>query len=86
MMEMVDQGLVNLEETIDKYLPPFRGTETAAGTHCHDLYLHVTGLPEKFGDGMNDIEELLAPCYARLTEANHSYQRQAWLWVEKSLK
>jgi len=35
---------------------------------------------------MNDIEELLAPCYARLTEANHSYQATGLALVEKSLK
>ena len=74
MMELVDQGLVKLDDTIEKYVPAVRGIEPARKLTVRDLYLHTTGLPENWGDGDNDIEEFTAAYYSLVKDAPHHYQ------------
>ncbi len=74
MMELVDQGLVKLDDTIEKYIPAVRGIEPAHKLTVRDLYLHTTGLPENWGDFTNDIEELSAAYYPWVKAPPHHYQ------------
>lgn len=74
MMELVDQGVVNLDRTIDMYVPALRGIPCQCQPTVRDLYLHVTGLPEQLGDDRNDLEELVAACYPEIRDVQHRYQ------------
>lgn len=74
MMELVDQGLVDLDRTVDTYVPALRGVPCARRPTVRDLYLHVTGLPGQLGDDRNDIEELVAACYPEIRDVRQSYQ------------
>jgi len=74
MMELVDQGRVDLDRTIDTYLPALRGVPCRRQPTVRDLYLHVTGLPGQLGDDRNDIEELVAACYPEIRDVRQSYQ------------
>lgn len=75
MMEFVDQGLVNVDTTIDAYVPTLRGAEGKRKLTVRELYLHVTGLPEFIGDGFNDQEEIVADCYASIpAQPKQNYQ------------
>lgn len=74
MMEMVDQGFVELDKTLDTYLPPLRGIPCQRQPTVRDLYLHVTGMPENLGDNLNDLEEIAAAYYPHITGAKQSYQ------------
>ena len=74
MLELVDRGLVKLDETIDAYIPAVRGIEPKQKLTLRDLYLHTTGLPENWGDYTNDIEELAAAYYPLVNSPPHHYQ------------
>jgi CubicO group peptidase (beta-lactamase class C family) len=66
MMLAIDQGLVGLDETVDKYLPPFRGIQVANPLTVRHLYTHTSGLWGHWGAELNDFEELLAEYYPSL--------------------
>jgi CubicO group peptidase (beta-lactamase class C family) len=75
MMEMVDQGLVNVDATVDTYVPALRGIESKKKLSVRELYLHVTGLPEQIGDNVNDQEEIVADCYSSIpAQPKQNYQ------------
>ena len=66
MMETIDQGLVKLDDPIDKYLPALRGIEVKQPITVRHLYTHTAGLSGHWGDEMNDLEEVLADLYPYL--------------------
>jgi len=75
MMTLVDQGLVDLDESVDKYLPALRGIDVEHPLTVRQLYTHTSGLtlgiyaprtaplPDHWGDERNDFEELVAEYY-----------------------
>jgi CubicO group peptidase (beta-lactamase class C family) len=63
LMMLVDQGLIELDGTIDEYLPPFKGIEVETPLTIRFLYNHTHGLPNIWGEDMNDLEEVLAGYY-----------------------
>ncbi len=66
MMMLVDQGLVSLDDPVDKFLPPFRGITVEKPLTVHHLYTHTNGLWGHWGDDLNDFEEVLAGYYPYL--------------------
>lgn len=84
MMTLVDQGLVDLDEPIDKYLPALRGIPVKYPLTIRNLYTHTSGLglgvqlpraaPDHWGDERNDLEEIVAGYYPCLeVGAGHAY-------------
>lgn len=76
MMTLVDQGLVSLEDPIDKFIPAFRGIDVETPLTVRSLYVHTNGFQlglqpprmymDHWGDDMNDLEEVLAGYYPNL--------------------
>jgi len=64
LMMLVDQGLIELDGTIDGYLPPFQGIEVETPLTIRSLYNHTHGLRlDVWGDDMNDLKEVAAGYY-----------------------
>jgi CubicO group peptidase (beta-lactamase class C family) len=57
MMMLVDQGLVSLDDPVDKFLPAFRGVKVATPLTLRHLYTHTAGFHGYWGDQRNDFEE-----------------------------
>ncbi len=78
MMMLVDQGLVNLDDPVDKYLPEFHGAPGIMLT-LRDLYVHTNGLAlgyrsDHWGDEMHDLEQVIAGYYPFLKpRVSHTY-------------
>jgi CubicO group peptidase (beta-lactamase class C family) len=62
MMELVDQGLVTLDDPAGKYLPSWRDIKVEKPVTIRDLYLHITGWHEGrfISDDLNDADEIVA--------------------------
>ena len=62
MMMLVDQGLVDLDDRADKYLPPLREATSIRPLTVRHLYTHTSGFPEMdhWGDEMNDLAEVVS--------------------------
>jgi CubicO group peptidase (beta-lactamase class C family) len=71
MLMLVDQGLVKLDDPVDKFLPPLRGIRVTTPLTIHHLYTHTNGLTlydwwPGWNDEMPDITERLSDYYDRL--------------------
>jgi CubicO group peptidase (beta-lactamase class C family) len=60
MMMMVDQGQVDLDATVDTYLPSLRRISMRTPLTVRHLYSHTSGFWDHMGDNVNDLEELVA--------------------------
>jgi len=60
MMMLVDQGLIDLDDRADKYLPPLRGCEGNRPLTIRHLYTHTNGMDWHWGAEANDMEERIA--------------------------
>ncbi len=78
MMMLVDQGLVNLDDPVDRFLPEFHGVPGVMLT-VRDLYVHTNGLAlgyrsDHWGDEMHDLEQVIAGYYPFLKpRVRHAY-------------
>lgn len=68
MMMLVDRGLVDLDASIDRYLPPLRGIPLQTPLTVRHLYTHVNGLDRfpKWADEMPDLVDRIAIYYPYL--------------------
>jgi len=68
MWMLVDQGLVDLDATVDTYLPPLRGVKVDRPLTVRHLYTHTSGFPlmDHWGDEMSDLEEVVSDYYPYL--------------------
>ena len=66
MLTVVDQGLVGLDDTLGKYLPPFAGVQVDRPLTVRHLLTHTSGLWGHWGDDQADLEEILAEHYPYL--------------------
>jgi CubicO group peptidase (beta-lactamase class C family) len=66
LLEMVDQGLVDLDQPFEKYLPPMRDLGVKTPLTIREGYLHLGGFPDHTGDEMPDFEEVVADLYPSL--------------------
>jgi CubicO group peptidase (beta-lactamase class C family) len=65
-MTLVDQGRVELDDTVDKFLPPFRGVEVETPITIRHLYTHTAGLWGHWGDELHDFDQLIGYYYPHL--------------------
>jgi CubicO group peptidase (beta-lactamase class C family) len=68
MMMLVDQGLVGLDDPIDKHIPAVRGIKVDTPLTIRNLYTHTNGLEKwpSWHDELPDVEERLASYYPML--------------------
>lgn len=68
MWMLIDQGFVNLDDTVDKYLPPLRGVKTSKPVTIRRIYNHTWGFMDggHWGDDMSDLEEVLVDYFPSL--------------------
>ncbi|MCC6694987.1 MAG: serine hydrolase [Candidatus Hydrogenedentes bacterium] len=97
MMELVDQGLVDLDAPIDRYIPALRGIDVETPLTVRHLYVHTNGLqlgikpprmyPDHWGDDMNDFEEVIAGYYPRLeVGTRHAYNGVGYAMAGKVME
>lgn len=60
LMMLVDQGLINLDDRADKYLPPLRTARKEFPATVRHLYTHTAGLQGHWGSWFSDMEERVA--------------------------
>ncbi len=65
-MMLIDQGRVALDDTVDTFLPPFRGVEVETPMTIRHLYTHTNGLWGHWGDEMHDFDQLIGYYYPYL--------------------
>jgi CubicO group peptidase (beta-lactamase class C family) len=67
MLMLIDRGLVDLDEPVEKYLPPLRGLRTEQPATIRHLYTHTAGMAkwpaDWYHDESPDIEERVALGY-----------------------
>jgi len=73
LMQLVDQGLVGLDDPVEKYLPALRNIPVETPLTVRHLYTHTNGLDGHWGDEMNDLEELVADLYPTLKVGQYHY-------------
>jgi len=66
MMMLVDRGLVDLDDPVSKFLPPFRGVDVETPLTIRHLYTHTNGLWGHWGDDRHDLAEAVADYYPYL--------------------
>jgi CubicO group peptidase (beta-lactamase class C family) len=63
MLELIDQGLVGLDDPVSKYLPALRGIPMKKPLTIHHLYTHTSGLTvgwPGWSDDLHDVPERIA--------------------------
>ncbi len=66
MMMLVDQGLVDLGDRVDKFIPALGNIDVETPLTIRHLYTHTNGLWGSWGDDLNDFEEIIANYYPYL--------------------
>ena len=66
LLTVVDQGVVGVDDTLERYLPVFAGAEAGRAMTVHHLYTHTSGLQGHWGDELADLEEIIAEQYPYL--------------------
>jgi CubicO group peptidase (beta-lactamase class C family) len=75
LLEMIDQGLMRMEDPIDQHIVAFKGVAAKRPVTVRDLYLHTAGFTTQDGDLFPDLEERIADMYPALEGgAPHRYQ------------
>lgn len=72
MWMLIDQGIVGLDDPVDKFIPSFKGIKVDKPMTIRHLYTHTCGfgMQEHWGDDMNDLEEVIAGYYPHLKIAD----------------
>ncbi len=66
---LVDQGVVDLDDPVSKYLPPLRDIHIENSLTIRHVYTHTGGLWCHWGDEWNDLENVIALIYPYLEVA-----------------
>jgi len=66
MMIAVDQGRVDLDDPVAKFLPAFRGVKAERPLTLRHLYTHTAGLWGHWGDELHDFDQLMGYYYPYL--------------------
>jgi CubicO group peptidase (beta-lactamase class C family) len=75
LLEMVDQGLIDLDDPVDRHIPALRGIKVRRVMTIRDLYMHTCGFSGHDGDTWPDLEEVVADLYPVLeVGVKHQYQ------------
>jgi CubicO group peptidase (beta-lactamase class C family) len=60
IMMLVDQGLISLDDTAAKHLPPLKSVEKQWPATIRDLYMHTADMEGHWGSWMSDMEYRVA--------------------------
>jgi CubicO group peptidase (beta-lactamase class C family) len=75
LLEMIDQGLLRLDDPVDKHVRALNGIAVKRPLTIRDLYLHTSGFLTQDGDMFPDLEERIADMYPTLeVGVRHYYQ------------
>jgi CubicO group peptidase (beta-lactamase class C family) len=75
LLEMIDQGLIRLDDRVSKYVSALRGISVPRAMTIRDLYMHTCGFTGHEGDSWPDLEEVVADMYPALeVGVRHHYQ------------
>jgi CubicO group peptidase (beta-lactamase class C family) len=70
MLMLIDRGLVDFDDSVEKFFPPLEGTRASRPLTIHHLYTHTNGLTlygwPGWSDDMPDVAERLSAYYDRL--------------------
>ena len=87
MMMVVDQGLVALDDRVDKFIPALRDIDVKTPLTIRHLYTHTNGLWGHWGDDRHDFEELIASYYPYLdVGVRHAYNGAGYAMGGKVLE
>lgn len=70
LLMAADQGLVGLDDPVEKYLPPFRGVSVKTPLTIRHLCVHADGLWGHWGDEDHDFEEQIGHYYPYMAVGN----------------
>jgi CubicO group peptidase (beta-lactamase class C family) len=74
-MEMVDQGLLRLDDPVDRHVRALNGIAVKRPLTIRDLYMHTGGFTTHERDMLPDLEERIADLYPALeVGVRHHYQ------------
>jgi CubicO group peptidase (beta-lactamase class C family) len=59
IMLLVDQGLVRLDDPVEKFLPAFGHAKPKTSATIHHLYTHTAGMWDHWGDDLHDFDEAI---------------------------
>lgn len=87
MMMLVDQGRVDLDAPVDRYVPALRSIQVKTPLTVRHLYTHTNGLWGHWGDDLSDFEEILADYYPYLeVGVRHSYNGAGYALAGKVIE
>lgn len=97
MMTLVDQGLVDLDAPLDRYVPQLRGIDVKTPLTVRHCFVHTNGLQlgiipprmfnDHYGDEMNDYEEVVAGYYPYLeVGTRHGYNGCGYAIAGKAIE
>ena len=66
VMMLVEEGRLDLDADIARYLPPLRGIKVARPATLRHLLTHTAGMTNHSGDNLSDFPERIAGWYDRL--------------------
>jgi CubicO group peptidase (beta-lactamase class C family) len=70
-----NEGLIDLDDPVEKHVPALRGVRVKRAMTVRDLYLHTCGFSGHDGDTWPDLEEVVADMYPALeVGVRHQYQ------------
>ena len=66
LMMFVDQGLIGLDDPVEKFLPEFQGAEVKTPATIHHLFTHTADMEGHFTDFQSDLEHVYGEAYRYL--------------------
>ncbi len=75
LSEFMDQGLIGIDDPVERHVPALRGVPVSETVTVRDLFLHTAGFTGHWGDMLHDLEEVVADLYPTLeVHKVHRYQ------------
>ena len=66
LMMFVDQGVISLDDPVEKFLPEFQGADIKTPATIHHLFTHTADMEGHFTDFQSDLEHVYGEAYPYL--------------------
>jgi CubicO group peptidase (beta-lactamase class C family) len=66
LMMFVDQGVISLDDPVEKFLPEFQGADIKTPASIHHLFTHTADMQGHFTDFQSDLEHVYGEAYRYL--------------------
>ncbi len=66
LMMFVDQGVISLDDPVEKFLPEFQGADIKIPATIHHLFTHTADMEDHFTDFWSDLEHVYGEAYPHL--------------------